>query len=127
MPSFVCHRASRLTLIALYAIATVLFAATLPTNAPFTASEREIVLPGGQIAALCHTDRDAQGSHSPDEPDHRSCCAACVIAAAPGLVASLVHEMSLPRAGRAVEAGFVVSERSTIQLLRPTSRGPPLA
>ncbi len=127
MPSFACHRYLRLTLVALYAIATAIVGATSPTNASFTVTEREIVLPGGQVAALCHTTGADDDSTLPGDGDHRSCCAACVIAGAPGLVVPLQFELSLARRGKAVEAGFIVSERRAIQLRRPMSRGPPVA
>lgn len=127
MKSFARHRYVRLTLIVLYAMAMALVGAASPTNRSFTVSEREIVLPGGQIAAFCHTTGTTDDNTLPGDGDHRSCCAACVIAGAPGLVALLQSEFPLPRQGKAVEAGFIVSERSAIQLRRPTSRGPPTA
>lgn len=129
MPSFTRHRAFRLTLIALYAIGAVLVAAALPVRTSFAVGNAATSLPGGLVAAFCHSDAEggAGDGKAPDHTDHRSCCAACLVAGAPGLDAILVSTLCLPRVGSAVEAGFIVSERITIELPHPTSRGPPLA
>lgn len=129
MRSFASRRALRITLIVLYTMATAFVAVSLPTRAAFSVSEPGVVLPGGQVAVLCHPD-DAgglPGGDLPDGADHRACCSACLFAGAPGLPSLFDTSTSLPLKGHTVEAGFVVSERIAIELLRPASRGPPQA
>lgn len=124
MSSTATIRTLRLSLIALYALASVLFGVAMPTRAADQVNGLQ--LPGGEIAAFCHSDPSAP-QPSDDSDRHADCCAACVVAATPGLAARFDFDLLLPAAGSPVEAGFVRTYRTSVWRLDPSSRGPPRA
>jgi hypothetical protein len=124
MSSTPATRALHLSLIALYTLATVLFGAVMPTHAADQVAG--VQLPGGEIAAFCHTKTDT--SQPSDDGDRRTdCCVACVLAVAPGLGARFDADLRLPIAGQPVQAGIARTYRTSLWRADPTSRGPPRA
>lgn len=124
MPASATNRALRLSLIALYTLAAMMFAAAMPTHGVDQLDG--VRLPTGEIATFCHTDSGLpQPAH--DSQHRNDCCATCVMAAIPGLAAGYGTDLQLPLAGEAVEAGIVRAYRTALWRADPVSRGPPRA